>query len=131
MTATDGKVTQAAPAKINLTLHVTGQRADGYHLLDSLVMFTSLGDEITVTSSDSLSLTVTGPFAAGLSNGDDNLVMRAARLMTHDRGAAITLHKNLPVASGIGGAPSGPATRGCSVSTATSTCTYSPPTAST
>ena len=103
MTATDGKVTQAAPAKINLTLHVTGQRADGYHLLDSLVMFTSLGDEITVTSSDTLSLTVTGPFAAGLSNGDDNLVMRAARLMTHDRGAAITLHKNLPVASGIGG----------------------------
>ncbi len=71
---TSGVITQPAPAKINLSLHVVGQRADGYHLLDSLVMFTSLGDEITVDHADTLSLTIEGPFADGLTNGDDNLV---------------------------------------------------------
>ena len=91
-----------APAKINLTLHVTGQRADGYHLLDSLVAFVDLGDRITATTAPDLRLAITGPFAAGVPAGDDNLVLRAARLMG-GHGAAITLDKVLPPASGIGG----------------------------
>jgi len=90
-----------APAKINLCLHVTGQRGDGYHLLDSLVVFADVGDRVTVAAADDLSLTITGPRGAGLS-GADNLVLRAARVMG-SRGAAITLDKQLPVASGIGG----------------------------
>lgn len=96
-------VTQAAPAKINLSLHVTGQRGDGYHLLDSIVMFTDLGDEISVTQANALSLTIVGPFAKGLLADDTNLVLRAARSFGTNKGAAITLTKNLPVASGIGG----------------------------
>ena len=94
-----------ARAKINLALHVTGRRADGYHLLDSIVAFVDLGDRITVAPSDSLSLTLTGPFAAGLSS-KDNLVLRAARALHPTLGAAITLEKNLPIASGIGGGSS-------------------------
>jgi 4-diphosphocytidyl-2-C-methyl-D-erythritol kinase len=103
MTATDAVITQKAPAKINLTLHVTGQRADGYHLLDSLVMFTELSDVIEVRDADDLTLAIVGPYGAGLPTGENNLVLRAARLMTKGRGAHITLTKNLPVASGIGG----------------------------
>jgi 4-diphosphocytidyl-2-C-methyl-D-erythritol kinase len=91
-----------APAKLNLSLHVTGRRADGYHLLDSLVAFADVGDRIRVERADRTSLTVTGPQAAGLSAGDDNLVLRAARLMPQAP-ARITLDKVLPVASGIGG----------------------------
>lgn len=94
--------TEPAPAKINLALHVTGRRADGYHLLDSLVAFAGIGDRITAEPADRLSLTVVGPMAAGLSPGPDNLVLRAARLMG-PQGARLELHKELPVASGIGG----------------------------
>lgn len=90
-----------APAKINLCLHVTGRRADGYHLLDSLVVFAGVGDLLQAVSAEALSLAVAGPFAAGLGGGPDNLVLRAARLT--GVGAAITLHKRLPVAAGIGG----------------------------
>lgn len=90
-----------APAKINLTLHVTGQRADGYHLLDSLVAFADIGDTITAVPADELSLKITGPLASDLPLSDDNLVLRAARAMGVT--AAITLRKALPVASGIGG----------------------------
>ncbi|MCE8544790.1 4-(cytidine 5'-diphospho)-2-C-methyl-D-erythritol kinase [Ruegeria pomeroyi] len=92
-----------APAKINLTLHVTGQRDDGYHLLDSLVVFADIGDTVRVTPADRLSLDIDGPEAGGLDAEPDNLVLRAARLLAPDRGAAITLTKRLPVASGIGG----------------------------
>ncbi|WP_435257456.1 4-(cytidine 5'-diphospho)-2-C-methyl-D-erythritol kinase [Thioclava sp. FR2] len=93
--------TEFAPAKINLTLHVTGQRADGYHLLDSLVVFADVGDRVTVDASHPLGLTITGPRAAGLAAEEDNLVLRAARLMG---GAAhLVLEKHLPVSSGIGG----------------------------
>ncbi|WEF23851.1 4-(cytidine 5'-diphospho)-2-C-methyl-D-erythritol kinase [Paracoccus sp. S3-43] len=92
-------VTEAAPAKLNLALHVTGRRADGYHLLDSLVGFAGVGDVVTLDPGP-LSLRIDGPFAGGLSGGD-NLCLRAARLAGAD--AAITLTKNLPVASGIGG----------------------------
>ena len=100
---TNGTMIETAHAKINLSLHVTGQRADGYHLLDSLVMFTSLGDEVHVAPAETLSLSIEGPFARDLDVGEDNLVLRAARSFGLPNGAAITLHKNLPVASGIGG----------------------------
>ena len=93
--------TEFAPAKVNLTLHVTGQRADGYHLLDSLVVFADVGDRVSLRPDAALSLKITGPQAAALPVSDDNLVLRAARLM--GGAAAITLDKVLPVASGIGG----------------------------
>jgi 4-diphosphocytidyl-2-C-methyl-D-erythritol kinase len=95
-------VTERANAKINLTLHVTGQRSDGYHLLDSLVVFAGIYDEIRIEPAERLSLDIDGPYAAALV-GPDNLVLRAARLLAPDSGAAIRLTKNLPIASGIGG----------------------------
>ncbi|MEO6299962.1 MAG: 4-(cytidine 5'-diphospho)-2-C-methyl-D-erythritol kinase, partial [Paracoccaceae bacterium] len=91
-----------ARAKINLALHVTGLRADGYHLLDSVVAFADVGDRITVEPADNLTLHITGPFAAGLSAAD-NLCLRAARTLHPTRGAKMTLDKHLPLASGIGG----------------------------
>jgi 4-diphosphocytidyl-2-C-methyl-D-erythritol kinase len=98
--------TECAPAKVNLYLHVTG-REDEYHTLDSLVVFAGVHDTLTATVDDRLSLHITGPFGAGLAAGADNLVMRAAWALsdlTTDRpGARLTLEKNLPVASGIGG----------------------------
>ena len=102
-------VTEHAPAKLNLHLHVTGKRDDGYHLLDSLVVFAEIGDDIVVREADGFSLAITGPFAGALQGdaGGDNLVMRAAAALqaAHGitRGAQIELRKNLPVASGIGG----------------------------
>ena len=70
-----------APAKINLTLHVTGQRADGYHLLDSLVGFADIGDRISASPADGLSLQVAGPMAAGVPTDGSNLMMKAAELL--------------------------------------------------
>lgn len=95
-----------APAKINLTLHVTGRRSDGYHLLDSLVAFADVGDAIRVSTADDLLLSIDGPFADSLAKDTDNLVLRAARMFLTDQGARILLTKNLPVASGIGGGSS-------------------------
>lgn len=95
-----------APAKINLTLEVGRPRADGLHPLQSLVMFADVGDRIEVAEADTLSLAITGRFARALPVSDDNLVLRAARALAPDRGAAITLEKNLPIASGIGGGSS-------------------------
>jgi 4-diphosphocytidyl-2-C-methyl-D-erythritol kinase len=92
-----------APAKVNLFLHVTGRRADGYHLLDSLAVFPAVGDFLSVAPADMLFLDNTGPFGAALAAGEENLVLRAARLLKPDGGARLTLQKNLPVASGIGG----------------------------
>ncbi|MDO5647693.1 4-(cytidine 5'-diphospho)-2-C-methyl-D-erythritol kinase [Paracoccus sp. (in: a-proteobacteria)] len=92
-------VSEPAPAKLNLALHVTGRRDDGYHLLDSLVCFAGVGDVVTLTPGGP-SLTIDGPFAAGLST-TDNLCLRAADLA--GGAAQIALTKNLPVASGIGG----------------------------
>lgn len=98
------QINELARAKINLCLHVTGQRSDGYHMLDSIVAFADIGDQISITPKVGFSLTIDGPFAGGLSVGQDNLVLRAAQLYAdHCEGAAITLTKNLPVASGIGG----------------------------
>ncbi|MBL8546690.1 MAG: 4-(cytidine 5'-diphospho)-2-C-methyl-D-erythritol kinase [Hyphomonadaceae bacterium] len=95
-----------APAKINLTLEVGRPRADGYHPLQSAVLFAGEGDWVEVEAAEALTLAITGPFAAGLEAGEDNLVMRAARLLDPKRGAALRLEKNLPVASGIGGGSS-------------------------
>ena len=92
-----------APAKVNLYLHLTGRRADGYHLLDSLAVFPAVGDWLRAVPAEALSLTVEGPFGAALRDEADNLVLRAARALRPCGGARITLEKHLPVASGIGG----------------------------
>ena len=103
-------VRRAAPAKLNLYLHVLG-RGDGYHLLDSLVAFADIADVVTARPASALSLEVAGPFAGGL-QGDarENLVWRAAAALAARAGiepsAALALEKNLPVASGIGGGSS-------------------------
>jgi 4-diphosphocytidyl-2-C-methyl-D-erythritol kinase len=101
----------SAPAKLNLYLHVVGRRADGYHLLDSLVAFAAPADEITAEPAPTLSLKLRGPYAAALGDKpNDNLVWRAAERLAASAGrpaaAALTLTKNLPVASGIGGGSS-------------------------
>ena len=103
-------VTLAAPAKLNLYLHVTGKRAaDGYHLLDSLVAFTDIYDTLTLSTASELRFTADGPFTAGFGDEDPatNLVVRAARglgeALGRDVPVAFHLTKNLPVASGIGG----------------------------
>jgi 4-diphosphocytidyl-2-C-methyl-D-erythritol kinase len=90
-----------APAKINLTLHVTGRREDGYHELDSLVVFADIGDRLRLRPSDTTTLTVDGPMAAGVPADDSNLVVRAAKLM--GLSADIHLEKHLPNAAGLGG----------------------------
>ena len=100
-----------APAKVNLYLHVLGKRADGYHRLDSLIAFADIGDRVTARPAGSLTLTVDGPEAAAIAGlGEDNLVMRAARLIAAaagtGAGAAVHLDKQLPAAAGIGGGSS-------------------------
>ncbi|HLZ67057.1 MAG TPA: 4-(cytidine 5'-diphospho)-2-C-methyl-D-erythritol kinase [Aliidongia sp.] len=105
------KTARPAPAKLNLTLEVVGRRADGYHLLDSLVAFTEYGDTLTATAAETLTLTLDGPFG-GILVGDpnENLVLKAARLLAAEAGipaqASLALTKRLPVASGIGGGSS-------------------------
>jgi 4-diphosphocytidyl-2-C-methyl-D-erythritol kinase len=100
-----------APAKLNLYLHVTGRRDDGFHLLDSLVAFADIADRVAVTAAPRLSLAIEGPFASGLlANDTSNLVWRAAAALAQRLGrapdVALTLEKNLPIASGIGGGSS-------------------------
>lgn len=102
-----GEIAVDAPAKVNLYLHVVGRRADGYHLLDTLMVFTELGDRIVAAPADALSLAVDGPFADRLpANADDNLVMKAARALAAaagvTSGARLRLTKNLPVSAGLG-----------------------------
>ena len=93
-----------APAKINLTLHVTGRRADGYHLLDSLVVFADVGDTLRFTPGDRLSITVAGEHAAGVPADDRNLVWKAAKAAGW--AGHIDLNKVLPHGGGIGGGSS-------------------------
>ena len=101
-----GALEEHAPAKVNLDLLITGRRADGYHELDSLVVFASPGDRLLLQPAAELSLAVRGPFAAALA-GADNLVLRAAQALAAHAGRApaarIVLEKNLPVAAGLGG----------------------------
>lgn len=92
-----------APAKVNLTLHVTGQRDDGYHLLDSLVVFVDVGDWIVARRARGPGLTVNGPFADAVPTGPENLIYSASKLFPEGPDVAIELTKNLPVSSGIGG----------------------------
>ena len=99
-----------APAKINLFLHAGARRADGYHELESLVVFAEVGDELTFQESDRLQLAIDGPFARDLMNDETNLVIRAANVFAKfariEPRVTIALTKNLPVASGIGGGSS-------------------------
>ncbi len=99
--------TEAAPAKVNLFLHVVGRRADGYHLLDSLAVFPQVGDTLSAVPADTLSLLLDGDFGGALQAEPDNLVLRAAHGLAALAGvpaaARLTLVKTLPVASGIGG----------------------------
>ena len=104
-----GIAVETAPAKVNLALHVTGRRADGYHDLESLVVFAEVADELAAKPAAADSLRITGPFAPALGGGNANLVTRAvaafrARWPDHVPGElAIELRKNLPVAAGLGG----------------------------
>ncbi|WP_262296347.1 4-(cytidine 5'-diphospho)-2-C-methyl-D-erythritol kinase [Microvirga sesbaniae] len=99
-----------APAKINLTLHVLGRRADGYHALESLVAFASTGDDLRLEPGAALALAVDGPTAALAGSGADNLVLKASRLLAERveglRLGTFHLTKRLPVAAGIGGGSS-------------------------
>jgi 4-diphosphocytidyl-2-C-methyl-D-erythritol kinase len=106
------EISRPAPAKINLALHVTGRRRDGYHLLESLVVFTRLSDRISVAPAPVDRIGLEGRFSGQLANDSDNLVARARDAMRQrfrDRDTPpvfIALDKNLPVASGIGGGSS-------------------------
>lgn len=101
------RLEEFAPAKINLFLHVLGRREDGYHLLESLVSFASVGDRLWLEPGAPLGLTLSGPFGVGLDAGYDNLILRAARAfaahISGTKAGAFHLEKNLPIASGIGG----------------------------
>ena len=98
---------EIAYAKINLALHVRERSADGYHRIETICAFADDGDRLTAEPDDDLTLALEGPFAQVLSNGQDNLVLRAATAL-RDRfaigaGARLSLDKRLPIASGIGG----------------------------
>lgn len=101
------EISDLARAKVNLFLHVLGRRPDGRHTLDSLAVFPEIGDVLTIEPSAMRTLSLGGPFGIDLGAGDDNLVMRAVGALAdaagEARGAALHLHKALPVASGIGG----------------------------
>lgn len=104
-------LSEAASAKVNLALHVTGRRPDGYHLLDTLAVFTTFGDQVLVESDSANRFAVTGPFATAVPSGPDNLVLRARDLLRRIAKrpcppVRITLEKNIPAASGIGGGSS-------------------------
>jgi len=99
-----------APAKVNLTLHVLGRRSDGYHELESLVVFADAGDQLTFVAGAELELDVRGPTADVSGPAGDNLVLKAARLLAERvdglRLGRFMLDKRLPVAAGLGGGSS-------------------------
>ena len=100
-------ITETAPAKINLALHVRARRSDGYHEIETLFAFLRDGDVVTIAESERDSFVLTGPFASALAGEGSNLVLAARDAFAARHGPlpplAITLDKNLPVASGIGG----------------------------
>ena len=104
---TIGRVDETARAKVNLDLRVCSRRPDGYHDLDSFVVFADVGDRLSFEPSDRFSLTIEGPFGAALPVGDSNLVVRAAKALAEEAGleanVRITLDKILPIAAGLGG----------------------------
>lgn len=97
---------EAAPAKVNLALHVRRRRDDGYHDLETIFVFTEFGDTLRVSAERALTLDITGPLADAVAEGD-NLVLRAARALARTAGiaanAALVLDKHIPVAAGLGG----------------------------
>ncbi len=101
---TSQSMTAFAPAKVNLALHVVGQRPDGYHLLDSVVMFADFGDQVSVTPAEHSSLIITGPLSEGIPTDPSNLCLRAAKAFGET--VKITLDKHLPAGAGIGGGSS-------------------------
>lgn len=107
---------ELARAKVNLALHITGQQPDGYHLLDSLVVFPQIGDRLAIEAAGELDLQVEGPFARDLTGPvEENLILKAVRSFAEKAGIEVpqvrlTLTKRLPVASGIGGGSSDAAT---------------------
>ena len=104
------ELTEFAPAKVNLTLHVLGRRPDGYHEIDSLVVFADVGDRLTFGPDRPLDLVVQGPTASAAGASDDNLVLKAARALAERvpglRFGRFQLDKQLPVAAGLGGGSS-------------------------
>src|SRR5712691_12334158 len=98
---------EPAPAKVNLTLRVLGRRADGYHDIESLVVFAGVGDALTFAPGGALALAVSGPTASAAGDVADNLVLKAARALAERvEGLSLghfVLTKRLPVAAGIGG----------------------------
>jgi 4-diphosphocytidyl-2-C-methyl-D-erythritol kinase len=100
-------ITEAAPAKINLALHVRARRADGYHEIETLFAFLRDGDSVSIEEADRDSFALTGPFGPALAGESGNLVLTARDAFAVAHGPlpplAITLDKHLPVASGIGG----------------------------
>jgi 4-diphosphocytidyl-2-C-methyl-D-erythritol kinase len=94
-------------AKVNLTLRVTGRRVDGYHDIESMVAFADCADRLTLTPGSELALETTGPLAQACGEAADNLVLKAARLLSERvpglKVGRFTLEKVLPVAAGIGG----------------------------
>jgi len=112
MRGDEAAVACAAPAKINLYLHVVGRRADGLHALDSVFVFTELGDRLTVRPAETLSLTISGEWGGEIARLDPagNLALDAARRLAaaagETRGAALHLEKAVPVAAGLGGGSS-------------------------
>ena len=100
------KVAALSRAKVNLYLQVLGKRSDGYHFLDSLVAFPRIGDNIFIELAEEISLKIVGKFAGELS-ARDNLILEAAKLLYRaGLGASITLNKELPISSGLGGGSS-------------------------
>jgi 4-diphosphocytidyl-2-C-methyl-D-erythritol kinase len=100
-------IREFAAAKVNLALRVGALRDDGYHPVDSIVVFADWGDALSVAPADDLSLCISGPQAEGLSPGDDNLVIRAVRALATAAGrevaGSITLEKHIPAGAGLGG----------------------------
>jgi 4-diphosphocytidyl-2-C-methyl-D-erythritol kinase len=98
---------EEAPAKVNLTLRIVGRRPDGYHDIESLVVFASVGDALTLAVGPRLALTVRGPTAGSSGEVADNLVLKAARALAERveglRSGRFVLSKRLPVAAGLGG----------------------------
>ena len=103
-------LSERAPAKVNLTLHILGRRADGFHTLESLVAFSRGGDTLSLTEGEALALSIEGPSAAASGRVEDNLVLRAAhhfaKRFPGAKSGAFHLVKRLPVAAGLGGGSS-------------------------
>src|SRR4051794_38823906 len=99
-----GGVTRLAPAKVNLALHVTGRRADGYHLLDSIAVFADIGDRVEIDRADRLELCVSGRFARHAPGDSRDLAWRAAaaffELVGIRPAAAIHVEKSIPAGAG-------------------------------